>query len=64
MKPKATCKGCEKREVGCHDRCEEYQNFKREMREWQFNLDKIRNDKAYFDDKASKNVGKYRNKRK
>lgn len=22
------CKGCEKRELGCHDRCEEYLKYK------------------------------------
>jgi hypothetical protein len=63
MKPQASCKNCTKRKVGCHDRCEEYQKFKKEMREWQEYLDKIRSDKAYFDDKASKNVGKYKHKR-
>lgn len=63
MKPQASCKNCTKRKVGCHDRCEEYQKFKKEMREWQEYLDKIRLDKAYFDNKASKNVGKYKHKR-
>lgn len=63
MKPQASCKNCTKRKVGCHDRCEEYQKFKKEMREWQEYLDKVRSDKAYFDDKASKNVGKYKHKR-
>lgn len=63
MKPQASCKDCTKRKVGCHDRCEEYQKFKKEMREWQEYLDKVRSDKAYFDDKASKNVGKYKHKR-
>lgn len=63
MKPQASCKNCTKRKVGCHDRCEEYQRFKVEMREWQEYMDKIRSDKAYFDDKASKNVGKYKHKR-
>ena len=63
MKPQASCKNCAKRKVGCHDRCEEYQKFKKEMREWQEYLDKVRSDKAYFDDKVSKNVGKYKHKR-
>jgi len=40
MKPQASCKNCTKRKVGCHDRCEEYQKFKKEMREWQEYLDK------------------------
>lgn len=29
----APCKGCTKRELGCHDRCEEYQTFKKEYAE-------------------------------
>lgn len=24
------CKGCEKRRVGCHDKCEDYISFKKE----------------------------------
>ena len=65
MKPQAPCKGCKppERYLGCHDRCQKFQEFRKELKIWQDNIDKIRSDKAYFDDKASKNVGKYKHKR-
>ena len=28
-----SCKGCEKRYVGCHDNCEEYREFRRKLDE-------------------------------
>lgn len=30
MKPEAPCKGCTKREVGCHSTCPDYISFKNE----------------------------------
>lgn len=29
--PQANCKGCERRHVGCHARCEIYQEFRRKQ---------------------------------
>ena len=28
MKPKAPCKGCEERALGCHSTCERYKEFR------------------------------------
>ena len=29
----SSCKGCEKRKLGCHSTCEDYQNFKNRNKE-------------------------------
>ena len=31
MRPKSCCKGCEKREVGCHGKCADYISFRKEL---------------------------------
>lgn len=38
MWPKSNCKGCEKREVGCHAKCSDYLSFREQ-------LDKIKEEK-------------------
>lgn len=30
-RPKAPCKGCEDREIGCHAWCKKYQEYRQEM---------------------------------
>ena len=30
-KPKAPCKGCEERVLGCHDQCERYQDYRKKQ---------------------------------
>lgn len=29
----STCANCEKRHLGCHDKCEEYQEYKKQLAE-------------------------------
>lgn len=34
MQPVAPCKDCPEKELGCHDRCERYQEFRKTRREY------------------------------
>lgn len=34
LKPVAPCKDCERREVGCHAECPEYQAFRKALDKW------------------------------
>lgn len=61
MVPAAPCKDCEKREFGCHDRCPEYQQFKKEKLQYNLQVAKIKNSNVYFETKAKENAS---NKRK
>lgn len=42
------CKDCTKRHVGCHDKCEEYANFKKELKEKKRVKTAMMQDKAYY----------------
>lgn len=48
MKPKAPCKDCEKREPGCHGRCEEYEAFKDKAFQYKVEMDEIHRKESYF----------------
>ncbi len=41
MEPKAPCKDCQERELGCHDRCEKYQAFRVERQEYNLKIAEI-----------------------
>lgn len=45
MKPQSPCMKCEKRAVGCHDTCKEYQEYKKKLNIWN---DKVRKSKGEF----------------
>lgn len=64
MRPQAPCKNCEKREFGCHDRCDEYKVFKEDSRIYNLQLAKIHDANVYFEKKAKDNANKSRLKRK
>ena len=63
MRPQAPCKDCEKRELGCHGKCAEYQAFREEQHLFDLQMAKIRECNVYFDDRVQKCV-KFRNKAK
>lgn len=48
MKPKAPCKDCEKREPGCHGKCEEYVAFKDRAFKFKQEMDEIHRKESYF----------------
>lgn len=45
MKPQSPCLKCEKRVIGCHDTCTEYQEYKDKLNEWN---EKVRKGKGAF----------------
>lgn len=51
MKPQAPCKDCTDRDTvnGCHDRCEKYQQFKKDQLEYNTQLIKIKKNDSYFE---------------
>lgn len=42
------CKDCTKREIGCHDRCDDYKAFKDEMNRIKDNIHKAHEHDKYF----------------
>lgn len=64
MKPSAPCKNCEKREFGCHDRCADYQTFKKDCLNYNLQLAKAHDANVYFDKKAKENANRSRLKKK
>lgn len=65
MKPMSPCKDCTDRDPinGCHDRCERYQNFKREQLEYNTQLVKIKKNDSYFEERKIRCAIQNRNKR-
>ena len=65
MKPQAPCKGCPDRDTvnGCHDRCEKYQQYKKDQLEYNTILLKIKKDNSYFDDRMAKCASRHKHKK-
>ena len=59
MKPTAPCKDCKPptRYLGCHDRCEIYQQFVKDKYEYNLRLAEIKGANVYFEEKARKKKG-------
>lgn len=49
MKPTAPCKGCERREIGCHVTCEEYKAYEVIRDEWNKAVYNARHNEAVVD---------------
>lgn len=47
MQPIAPCKDCQEKELGCHDRCEKYQAFRTERKEFNSQMTALSNYNAY-----------------
>jgi hypothetical protein len=64
MAPKAPCKGCEDREIGCHDRCEKYQEYRQQNIEHNVMVANARRVDSYFNAKAKENADRGRRNKK
>ena len=49
-KPKAPCRGCEEREIGCHSTCKAYTDFRAELDEHNARVRKILDEKKMMMD--------------
>ena len=45
MKPQSPCLDCEKRVIGCHDKCELYRKYRDRIDKWS---EKVNNNKGEF----------------
>ena len=54
MEPVAPCKDCPEREIGCHERCEKYQTFRKDRREFNSQMQAISNYDAYLTERKAK----------
>ena len=48
------CKDCPDRHLGCHDRCEKYQAYKKAKLSYKEELSKSKSEYAYYADKRRK----------
>jgi hypothetical protein len=54
MYGKCGCKGCTERYLGCHDKCEKYKNYRKELDEKNANRAKFLAEDAPFQQAKSK----------
>lgn len=55
----AGCKNCDKRYIGCHSECEDYQNYKNELEDMKAKIRKAkRNDSEMRDYVKKRNIKK------
>ncbi|MBR6289228.1 MAG: hypothetical protein IKR19_07835 [Acholeplasmatales bacterium] len=54
------CKGCTKRYLGCHDKCESYQEYKRKREEFNAARQKAIHNNAHFKEKRQKALKRLR----
>lgn len=64
MKIVPPCKDCPDRHLGCHDKCEKYQAFKKESLDYKTEVNKAKSQLAYFGKKAKENAERKRRKHK
>lgn len=62
MRIESPCKDCPDRYLGCHDRCEKYQAFKKDKNNYKEELAKTKEKYAYFIKRAKEDVEKRRRK--
>lgn len=60
---KAPCKGCEKRHPGCHDKCDDYQEFAEERKQIRERRNQL-NNVHYMDKELKQKCNDIRRKRK
>lgn len=54
MQPVAPCKDCQEKELGCHDRCEKYQEFRKTRREFNQKMSEFGIYNSYVADRKAK----------
>lgn len=63
MKPQSPCKDCSERHPGCHDRCEGYQEYKKEQFDYNTQIVKMKQSNSYFNDRMFKCASRYKHKK-
>ena len=56
---KCPCKGCDKREVGCHGKCTDFKTYQDELQIIREKVEKDRHIKTYYIDRGKRVPKKY-----